>query len=285
MSYIEITSERLDEMRQRNQAESVVMINLLKFRDCVEPGHGLDDVSGRDGYVVHYATPLQDIFARLDAGNEVLFANPALAAVIAPQGETWDMVAIVRFRSRAKFLEAMDDPQYADLVKIRDASLVDSRLVDSVDVRPEGYPTTVASDMPDRTSISPTVEGVFAEVVARPGDEPVVMLNLLRCRPMALPGAGVDGLDGGAGYDAYVDGLEASPVGAAAGLEVLLRTHPVATVVGPADEIWDLALMIGYPTRRHFTEMATSEAYRPHGTVRSSSVSDSRLIETVSMTR
>ena len=114
-------------------------------------------------------------------------------------------------------------------------------------------------------------------------DEPVFMLNLLRCRPMALPGAGVDGLDGGAGYDAYVSGLESSGVGEQAGLEVLMRVHPVATVVGPAEEIWDLALMISYPTRSHFAAMATSEDYRPHGAVRASSVCDSRLIETVPM--
>jgi uncharacterized protein (DUF1330 family) len=95
----------------------VVMVNLLAF----------DGAAGRDGYL-EYARAVQPHLERV--GATLLFAGAA-AEVVIGAGETpwWDAVALVRYPSRAAFLEMVSHPDYQAIAGIRSAALTDSALI------------------------------------------------------------------------------------------------------------------------------------------------------------
>ena len=280
--HVEYVAERLDEMRDRDQSESFDIINLLKFRPTVIDGLGIDGTDGRRAYFKYYAGTASRMFERLDTGADVLYMNDAHATLLGLAGEAWDVVAIVRYPSRAKFLEFHDDPQYREIVKFRSGSLANSRLIESLVERPSYYPASVGKPMPDETaSGAERTDPRSAEIAERSGDEAIHMFNLLRMKARATDGVGVDGFDGSEAYDAYIAGLLDSDVGRAADPEVVWSAHPLKPLIGPTDELWDLALMVKYPSRSHFLTMAGSADYhRDHGVVRAAAICDSRLVET-----
>lgn len=49
------------------------------------------------------------------------------------------------------------------------------------------------------------------------------------------------------------------------------------TVIG--DEDWDMAILVSYPTRRHFIDKLADPRYQEIAKVRSAALADSRLIE------
>ena len=110
-----------------------------------------------------------------------------------------------------------------------------------------------------------------------PRDEPIMMLNLLRFREKA---AYEDGRDttGAEAYAAY--GKESGPVFRRVGGEIIWRGNPEVTVIGPADEHWDMIFIARYPTASAFLEMVTDPDYRVAVKHRQAAVEDSRLIRT-----
>ena len=123
--------------------------------------------------------------------------------------------------------------------------------------------------------IDPTREAfqVFKDL---PRDEPVQMLNLLRLRDQA---AYPDGraATGAEAYRAY--GKRSGPIFQRVGGQIIWRGEPKLTLIGPADEAWDLAFIAAYPSAAAFLEMVTDPVYQseavPH---RQAAVLDSRLI-------
>jgi len=116
----------------------------------------------------------------------------------------------------------------------------------------------------------------FAAFKALPRDEPVEMLNLVRLRERA---AYPDGRKA-SGLEAYREyGRLSAPVFQRAGGTIVWRGAPRCTLIGPADEAWDLAFIAAYPTAAAFLEMVTDPHYQsqavPH---RQAAVLDSRLI-------
>lgn len=105
---------------------------------------------------------------------------------------------------------------------------------------------------------------------------PVEMLNLLTFREIAAypDGRKVSGTDA---YAAY--GRESAPVFQRVGGKIIWRGHPQLTLIGPADEHWDMAFIAAYPSANAFLEMVTDPHYQqnavPH---RQAAVADSRLI-------
>ena len=107
-------------------------------------------------------------------------------------------------------------------------------------------------------------------------DQPVEMLNLIRLRERAAyPDARE--ASGREAYAAY--GAAAAPVLARVGGRILWRGEPQLTLIGPAEERWDLAFVARYPSAGAFLAMVTDPAYQrdavPH---RRAAVADSRLI-------
>jgi uncharacterized protein (DUF1330 family) len=104
--------------------------------------------------------------------------------------------------------------------------------------------------------------------------EPVVMLNLLRFKDRA------DGIDDGvSGREAYERYAEATaPFLERVGGRLLLAADAEQMVIGPDALEWDMALMVEYPSRQRFLEMAMDGDYLRVHEHRAAALADSRLI-------
>ncbi len=111
-------------------------------------------------------------------------------------------------------------------------------------------------------------------------DRPIDMLNLVRLRDAAAYPAdhalANAGLSGAEAYRNY--GAETGPLLAGVGGEIVWRGGFEATLIGPADEAWDLCFIVRYPTANAFLEMITDPAYRLAVVHRQAAVATSRLI-------
>jgi uncharacterized protein (DUF1330 family) len=123
-------------------------------------------------------------------------------------------------------------------------------------------------------SIFPT-ETQLHQLQSMRSDEPVVMLNLLRFKERASDPD--EGLSGREAYERY--GVEAAPFLTKAGGRLLNAAEARHVVIGPEGE-WDMALLVEYPSARHFLEMASDPGYLEAHVHRDAGLADSRLIAT-----
>ena len=129
-------------------------------------------------------------------------------------------------------------------------------------------------------AIVPTREQL-EELTGSTSDDPIVMLNLLRFKDEA---DGIDaGISGAEAYGRYA--AAAAPFLERAGGRLLIATAAQQTFIGPTEREWDLALMVEYPSRKTFLQMATDPDYLEIHQHRDAALEDSRLIvcEQVSM--
>jgi uncharacterized protein (DUF1330 family) len=116
----------------------------------------------------------------------------------------------------------------------------------------------------------------FTAFKALDRDAPIQMLNLIRLNAKAVYPGGktVTGLEA---YRTY--GEVSGPIFHRVGGQILWRGRPENTLIGPADEAWDLSFIATYPSARAFLEMVTDPVYQaeavPH---RQRAVADSRLV-------
>ena len=122
-------------------------------------------------------------------------------------------------------------------------------------------------------SIHPNSEQLRELAESKDGD-PVVMLNLLRFKQRA------DGVDEGAtGAEAYARySLAAEPFLRAVGGRLRAALNPQQCVIGPMEGEWDLVLLVEYPSRQKFLEMAANPGYQEIHAHREAALADSRLI-------
>ena len=85
----------------------VVMLNLMRFRERSLDGNG----SGWDAYLRYSALTIKLIKAR--GGAIVWTGNAEAVALGVPEQHRWDYVALVRYPSRAAFLDMMQSSEYA----------------------------------------------------------------------------------------------------------------------------------------------------------------------------
>ena len=114
---------------------------------------------------------------------------------------------------------------------------------------------------PDR-SIDPTADQVRA-LRDNGRDGPVVMLNLLKFRDMAVYDDG-EVISGAAAYARYQHAFTVT-VGAISQAEVLFNgpaEQVFIGIAGTAEADWDKVLMVRYPTRGHFLAMMADPGYR-----------------------
>lgn len=104
---------------------------------------------------------------------------------------------------------------------------------------------------------------------------PVNMLNLVRLRDQAMYTDGRTAT-GAEAYAAY--GRESGPIFRRVGGRIIWRGKPNPPLIGPADELWDIAFIARYPTLGAFLEMVTDPAYQAVVFHRQAAVADSRLI-------
>lgn len=120
--------------------------------------------------------------------------------------------------------------------------------------------------------IKPTGEQI-KRLVSSELDGPVVMLNLLKFDKQAKDGEG-------SGRDAFQRyGDELASIMESRGITLLWRGRADSVVIGDDDaDGWDEVLLVQYPSRKVFLEMAGSKEYEGVGKHRTSALADSRLI-------
>ena len=285
-SYIEIEADAWALMKERDPEETIYMINLLKFRDTVEEGLGVDGCRGRDVWMNKYGARVNVVAERLDTGLKVVVLNDAHSTMLGLPGEEWDMMAIARYRTRANFIEMIEDQEYP--MKYRNGSLENSRLIECVIDRPVDYPSTLDKDEPTECLIGNAHVNGDSRMKSfkdRDAEQPIFMLNLIRCKAETGSGVELNGADGGAGYQAYSDAMERD-YHEDVGMSVPWKFYSCATIIGPQDEQWDQAFLVSYPSRKAFRNMITDSSYRTgNQLLRDASVRDSRLIETTPVVR
>jgi uncharacterized protein (DUF1330 family) len=117
---IEIDEGALDALLAEDPGGPVVMLNLLRFRP----------VGGRESYQ-RYAEALGPaINARY--GVQVEYLGDGERALVAEDGQAWDMVLLVRYPSRQAFAAMIRDPEYRAISHLRTEALVESVLQPTV---------------------------------------------------------------------------------------------------------------------------------------------------------
>lgn len=129
-------------------------------------------------------------------------------------------------------------------------------------------------------SIEPSAAQLGA-MVALNRDGPIHMINLLRFRDRA---AYTDGDRGRTGQEAYMT-YGASAIGFVQGVggRQVWAGRAELTVIGPADESWDLTVIVEYPNVAAFLKMIADPAYQAIVEHRRAALADSRLIRTQPM--
>ena len=128
-------------------------------------------------------------------------------------------------------------------------------------------------------SVDPTREAM-AVFRSLPQDRPIAMINLLRFRETAAyPSDHPDHAGGRTGAQAYAayGRTAAAPFARSGGHQIWLG-RPEQTLIGPADEAWDLAFIAAYPSGEAFLTMLRDAEYKAAVIHRQAAVLDSRLI-------
>jgi len=85
----------------------VTMLNLMRFRERALDGNG----SGWDAYLRYSALTIKLIKGH--GGTIIWTGNAEAVALGVPDQHRWDYVALVRYPSRAAFLDMMTSTEYA----------------------------------------------------------------------------------------------------------------------------------------------------------------------------
>jgi uncharacterized protein (DUF1330 family) len=125
MSHVEANDAALDAMRLLDPNESVVMLNLLKFRDFALKGFGVDGMTGSEAFRRYgELNDKEDV----KFGSEPIWMGLARNTIIGD--EDWDLAILVRYPTRQHFIDKLDNAKYREIAKVREAALLDSRLVE-----------------------------------------------------------------------------------------------------------------------------------------------------------
>ncbi|MFQ5534184.1 MAG: DUF1330 domain-containing protein [Sphingomonadales bacterium] len=109
----------------------IVMLNMLKFREQAEYEDGAPDArvrSGQEAYEIYSKAVAPIMWA---VGGQVLWAGQANSTLIAPEGEDWDRMFLVRYPSRSALIKMTSSPAYQKVAFHRTAALENSRLFET----------------------------------------------------------------------------------------------------------------------------------------------------------
>ncbi|WP_103354523.1 DUF1330 domain-containing protein [Amycolatopsis sp. CA-128772] len=113
---IEIEERALDTLLADDPGGPVVMLNLLRFRPD----------GGRESYRRYAEALNRGVNARY--GLTVEYLGHGGPALVAEDGQAWDMVALVRYPDRTAFAAMVRDPEYRAIAHLRTEALVESVL-------------------------------------------------------------------------------------------------------------------------------------------------------------
>ena len=130
MSSIEATTDQFKAFRSADPSEPLMMLNLLKFRNQADYGENINGDEMCSGFQAYkrYMSSTSKFIDQVGA-EVVMRANPR-RSVIAPQGEDWDLMFVVKYPSRAAMLKMLASKDYQLIARHRRAALADSRLIE-----------------------------------------------------------------------------------------------------------------------------------------------------------
>ena len=102
----------------------VVMVNLLRFRKHADYADGTQR-SGTEAYKLYSAHTLKLV---KKVGGELVYFGEIHGMLIAPEGEHWDQVLLVRYPDFSAFVSMIKSDEYQKISHHRTAALHDSRL-------------------------------------------------------------------------------------------------------------------------------------------------------------
>jgi uncharacterized protein (DUF1330 family) len=118
------TTEQIQQLAESTNDGPVVMLNLLRFKEHAD---GIDEgVSGAEAYA-RYSAATEPFLKGV--GGSVRMAARVEGSVVGPEQAEWDLVLVVEYPSRAKFLEMAMNSEYLKVHAHREAALAESRLI------------------------------------------------------------------------------------------------------------------------------------------------------------
>lgn len=107
---VDPTGDDVRRFREEDDGGPVVMLNLLRFAG----------EEGRASYGEYSRLVLPFLE---DVGATVLYAGACSTALVAPDGHDWDALLVVRYPSRAAFLQMVGNPAYQEITELRTKGL------------------------------------------------------------------------------------------------------------------------------------------------------------------
>lgn len=134
-TYLEPTPESGRAFMMRGIRGSVVMLNLLRFREVADysatphlaPKEPISGAAAYQLYMQHTEPYLKE------SGGEVIFYGKGGDFLIGPINERWDVAMLVRQRSVNNFIAFASNAEYVQGLGHRIAALEDSRLLPLVE--------------------------------------------------------------------------------------------------------------------------------------------------------
>lgn len=114
---IDFTDDGLKDYLDQDPGGPVVMLNLLRFRPD----------GGEQSYMA-YAEAFGTSGITDSYGVEIVYIGTASTILVAEDGQTWDMVALIRYPSRRHFVDMVNDPRYRKFEHLRREALIESVL-------------------------------------------------------------------------------------------------------------------------------------------------------------
>lgn len=99
------TDNQKTKLLDRAEDGSVVMLNLIKFKETSDDGNG----SGWDAYV-RYSNETSPLIKA--AGGNIVWTGKIEQYALGAMFGDWDMAALVEYPSRRAFVSMMESPEY-----------------------------------------------------------------------------------------------------------------------------------------------------------------------------
>jgi hypothetical protein len=133
--YVEPTQESGRALVMRNIAGSVVMLNLLRFREIADYSATPElapaaPITGAEAFQRYINETLPHL---RESGGELLFLGEGGQFFIGPSSERWDLAMLVRQDSVASFFAFASNEAYLVGLAHRTAAIEDSRLLPLVE--------------------------------------------------------------------------------------------------------------------------------------------------------
>ena len=112
---IETTAGDLERFSKGDDGRPVVILQLLRFNE-----------GGLERYL-EYANAAQPILLRM--GADIIYAGEFLETLVPPTGQSWDGVLLVRYPSRAAYVDMHADPAYQAIAPLRRSALQEAAVV------------------------------------------------------------------------------------------------------------------------------------------------------------